>query len=639
MNTGKRRPDEDKRRSEEPALQEKLDALPQKPGVYIFKDARGRIIYIGKAKSLRNRVRSYFTGGDDGRYQYPRLVKAIRDVEVLLTRDEIEALKTEATLINKHKPRYNVDLKDDKSFPYLKISHEPFPRVFLTRQPRTSDGDYYGPYTDLKPTKYLLRALRGKLQIRECSLPLTTESIAKGKYKICLDYHIGRCAGPCEGKVSLKEYRKGLDRFVKFIQGKHDEIIENLEVEMHELAAKLRFEEAASVRDLLIWARDFSDRQKRVGPPDADQDAIGVTREDNFAAFTVIKIRCGRIVGKSPFYMERALGVPMDELIEQFIVRHYTLVEQMPKEIFLPSLPSNQNNLETFLYELASRKVLLSVPQRGEKKSLVDLAKANADHLLLEHRVMAEKRDFVPRSLKALADHLHLESPPEWIEGFDISNLQGIDSVASMVVFKDGKPYKSAYRVFKIKTVEGIDDFASIGEAVERRYTRVLDEIKAQNDESDSDEKDEKAKKPRLPSLILIDGGKGQLGKAKESLDKLGLSQQPVIGLAKKLEEIFLPGKSDPIVLPKSSSALKLLQQVRDEAHRFAISQHRLLRGKRQIKSKLDDIPGIGPARRSALLKEFGSLKRIAAADVDKIAAVDGMSRAVAELVKNELTK
>ncbi len=617
-------------------LKDKLAALPDKPGVYLFKDLKQKIIYVGKAKSLRNRVRSYFTGGDDGRYQYAQLVSSIRDLELIVTRDEVEALRTEATIIRIHRPRFNVDLKDDKSYPYLQITREPFPRVQLTRKPRTKKADYYGPYTNVKPTRALLRNLKRILHIRECNLQLTPEKIRQGKFKLCLDYHIHRCGGPCEGKVTEEEYRVGIDWFLQFLKGNHDHIISDLEKEMRQLSSELQFEEAASVRDRLQAARKFTERQKKVDLKPVNQDAIGFVREDDFASFSVLRVRGGRIVGHSPFYMKRAANLSEAELLEAFLTRHYNLVDRIPDEIFLSFEPPDAPNLCKYLTELAGHKVHLLTPQRGEKHSLLGLAFVNAEQQMAEKRLMAEKRDFIPRSLKALQEHLKLSDPPLLIEAFDISNLHGLDSVASMVIFRDGKPFKNGYRIFKIKTVSGINDVASIGEAVYRRYKRLKDDINRLNGD-DSDEVPSK-NQPVYPDLILIDGGKGQLSRAREKLDSLGLHNLPVIGLAKRLEEIFVPGKREPISLPKSSSALRLLQQLRDEAHRFAITRHRLLRGKRQIKSKLDDIPGIGPARRQALLKAFGSVKRISAASVEEITAVKGMTKKLAEVVHKELT-
>ncbi|MBT7618580.1 MAG: excinuclease ABC subunit UvrC [Calditrichaeota bacterium] len=617
-------------------LKDKLAALPDKPGVYLFKNINQHIIYVGKAKSLRNRVRSYFTGGDDGRHQYARLVSSIRDLEIIVTRSEVEALRTEATIIRIHRPKYNVDLKDDKSYPYLQITREPFPRVQLTRKPRTNKADYYGPYTDVRSTRALLRNLRRILQIRECNLPLTPDKIKQGKFKLCLDYHIHRCGGPCEAKVTEEEYRVGIDWFLQFLKGNHDHIIADLEKEMRHLSSELRFEEAASIRDRLLAARKFTERQKKVAINPVNQDAIGFVREDDFAAFSVLRVRGGRIVGHSPFYMNRAGNLTEAGLLEAFMTRHYDLVDRMPDEIFLSIEPPDISTLCEYLTELAGHRVRILTPQRGEKHSLLNLAHVNAEQQMAEKRLMAEKRDFIPRSLKALQEHLKLPDPPLVIEAFDISNLAGLDSVASMVMFRDGKPYKNGYRIFKIKTVSGINDVASIGEAVSRRYKRLKDEINQQNGDSGENE-DTNKNQPAFPDLILIDGGKGQLSRARQKLDNLGLHTLPVIGLAKRLEEIFVPGKQEPISLPKSSSALRLLQQLRDEAHRFAITRHRLLRGKRQIKSKLDDIPGVGPARRQALLKTFGSVKRISAASIEEIAAVKGMTKKIAEVIHNKL--
>ncbi|MBC8466111.1 excinuclease ABC subunit UvrC [bacterium] len=614
-------------------LTSKLEALPRKPGVYIFKDAKANIIYIGKAKNLRNRVRSYFTGKDDGRYQYPRLVASISDLDIVLTRTEIEALRTEAVYIRKYHPKFNVDLKDDKSYPYLKITREQFPRITLMRKPHTSKAEYFGPYTDVKSTRYLIRTLKHILQIRDCNLTLNEEKISLNKFSLCLDFHIGKCGGPCVGKVSKVEYQKGIVQFKRFLRGKHDEIIEELEKEMRVCSDNLNFEKAADIRDRLVTAKNFSERQSKVAAPKINQDAIGVVREDSFAAFSVMKIRNGRIVGKSPFYMNRTDGLDDSDLIEAFITRHYNLVDRLPEEILTFIDPPDRINLEKYLSELSGRKVHLHIPHRGEKRSLLRLAEVNAEQLMIERRLMAEKRDFTPRSIIALQEVLHLKTAPTHIEAFDISNLQGSDSVASMVLFRDGKPYKSGYRIYKIKTVSGIDDFASIAEAVKRRYSRLkLEIMEHQNKHKDTTEEENIGIPPALPDLILIDGGKGQLKYAKNILIDLGLPDLPILGLAKRLEEIILPDMSS-ILLSRSSSALRLLQQVRNEAHRFAITRHRMLRSKRQIKSKLDEIPGIGPARRTALLMKFGSAKRIRSASNEELSSVKGMNKKAAENV------
>ncbi|MDP8240647.1 MAG: excinuclease ABC subunit UvrC [Candidatus Hatepunaea meridiana] len=731
-------------------LRNKLEVLPDKPGVYLFKDKEDTVIYVGKAKHLRSRVRSYFTCENDGRYQYPRLIASIRDLEIILTRNEVEALSTEAALIKKYSPKYNVDLRDDKSFPYLKITREPFPRISLTRKPHTQKANYYGPYTNVKEVRSLIRAMRGILQICNCNLPLKLDRIEQGKYKLCLDYHIGRCAGPCVGKITSEEYLKNVKRFIQFLNGRHDEIMKALANEMNKLAAKLRFEEAATVRDRLVAARRFSERQRKISIEPVDRDAVSLAREDNFAAFSVIKVRGGRIVGQSPFYMERAAELDNESLMEAFIVRHYDLVDTIPGEIYLQIEPPDKVSLSSYLSGLAKKKVSVAIPIRGDKRKLIETAQRNAEHLLLERRLTAEKRDFIPRAVKALQEQLKLPSPPLLIEAFDISNLHGTDSVASMVSFKDGKPWKTGYRMFKIKTVEGIDDFASIAEAVRRRYTRLkgvgqvlpsdttssdsvgqtllsdssqsfnssrtgvsdllndsksrtgvsnllndsksrtgvsnllndpksrtgvsnllndsksrtgvsnlLNDPKSQTGVSDllndpksrtgvsnllNDPKSQTGvsdlpnESTTFPNLILVDGGLGQLSAAKGVLDELNLPDLPIIGLAKRLEEIYLPGRSEPLMLPRTSSALRLLQQIRDEAHRFAITRHRMLRGKRQVKSRLDDIDGLGPIRRQNLLKRFGSVKRISEAKVNEIASTPGISLKLAKIIKTSLS-
>ncbi len=628
-----------------PALAEKLALIPDRPGVYVFKSSTGQIIYIGKAKSLRSRVRSYFTSPDDGRYQYPRLVASIRDLDLILTTSEVEALKTEADLIRYHKPRFNVDLRDDKSFPFIKITREPFPRVLLTRKPQEAPpGDIYGPFTDVKGTRSLLRTLKGILQIRDCSLPLTPEKIANGKFRLCLDYHIGRCGGPCEGKIAAEAYLQNVRRFVRILKGHNEETIAELETEMKEFSATLRFEDAAFARDRIVAARRFAERQPKVVPNPIDCDAVGMVREDSYAAISVIKVRHGRIIGQSPFHMDRTTGLDESAVLEAFLIRFYEISDSIPDTILLSAELSDAAPMIAYLSDLAGRKVGVLCPQRGEKKHLIEIAHTNAEHLLLENRVMADKRDFVPRSITALQESLNLSTPPQRIDAFDISHLAGSDTVASMVVFKDGKPLKSAYRIFKIRTVEGIDDFSSIGEAVERRYSRLLMEkanvADIDQDDSSLEENATEEKAPKdnsFPDLVLIDGGIGQLNRARQVLDRLGLPELPVVGLAKRLEEIYIPGESEPLLLSRSSSALRLLQQLRDEAHRFAITRQRLLRGKRQVKSRLDAIEGVGPSRRGMLLNHFGSVKRIAAASLEELIAVPGMNKRLAEVIKTAL--
>jgi len=625
----------------------KIALLPDRPGVYVFKNSLGQIIYIGKAKSLRSRVRSYFTASDDGRYQYPRLVASIRDFDLFLTTSEVEALKTEADLIRHHKPRFNVDLRDDKSFPFIKITREPFPRVLLTRKPHEAPpGDSYGPFTDVKGTRWLLRTLKGVLQIRDCSLPLTQEKINAGKFRLCLDYHIGRCGGPCENKVDGEAYRRGVERFGRILKGQNEEIIAELETEMREYSASLRFEDAAFARDRILAAKRFAERQPKVAPRPIDCDAVGIVREDSYAAISLIKVRRGRIIGQSPFHMDRTEGLHDGAVLEAFLIRHYQIADSIPAQILISADIDDESTLSTYLSELAGRKITVITPKRGDKKHLIDIARTNAEHLLLEQRTMADKRDFVPRSLKALQDHLRLANPPLRIEAFDISHLAGSDTVASMVTFKDAKPFKAGYRIFKIKTVDGIDDFGSIGEAVGRRYSRLLMEktsntspdLELEQDGVEEEDTDRESSPESLfPDLVLIDGGIGQLNRARMVLDNLGLKELPVIGLAKRLEEIYIPGETEPLLLSRSSSALRLLQQLRDEAHRFAVTRQRLLRGKRVIKSRLDEIEGIGPTRRAALLKHFGSVKRVSAATLEEIIAVPGISKRAAESIQSAL--
>jgi len=609
-------------------LTEKLDSLPTKGGVYQFKDTSGKILYIGKARSLRNRVRQYFQGS---RVPDPRLdamVSKIADLEVIVTDSEVEALILEANLIKRYKPRYNVNLKDDKSYPYIVVTNEPFPRVFVTRRIVRDGSKYFGPYTDVKTMRFALKTIRDTFRVRSCNYHIDDDVIKKKKIRVCLDYHIKKCDGPCEGLISRQKYNEMIHQVEQMLKGKTASLVESLEREMERLANEMRYEEAAIVRDRINSLSVYASRQKVVDLESNDRDIVTVAAEADDACGVVFKIREGKLVGSQHFYLNNVEGRSESEILEHFVERYYLDADDLPKEVFLPMELESGDTIARWLSEKAGESVEIIVPKIGEKAKLVAMCRTNAKFLLDELKVQrAKQSDFIPHSVKALQRDLRLPKPPRRIECFDVSNIQGADAVASMVTFVDGRPLKNDYRRFKIRTVVGPDDFASMREIFERRYRRLLEEGGA------------------LPDLIVVDGGKGQLSSAVEVLEKLGLKEPssegphptsstsrvvdhipspPVIGLAKRLEEVYLPGVSEPQSIPKTSSGLRLLQRIRDEAHRFAITYHRTLRTKRTLQTELDLIKGIGKKRAKELLEAFGSVQGVKFATEDQLAEIVG---------------
>lgn len=592
----------------------KIANLPTDPGVYIFRDGKGKVIYIGKAKNLRNRVRQYFQKTSDGRPQFEILVSKISDVEVITTRTEYEALILEGNLIREHKPRYNVMLKDDKSQPYLQIASEDYPRIFLTRRPKQDGSKYYGPYGDLRYLKGLIHVLRGMLQIRTCNLPLTEDSVARGKFKACLEFHLGRCNAPCIGNESKSEYAMRVQDFTTVVKGRGSEIISKLRKDMELAAEELRFERAAQLRDWLASIDNLTRRQTIISPEPIDRDTIGIAVQDEDGCLVVMQVRGGRLLGRIQYPLKVPRDSPLDEVLRQALLLYYSQ-SAIPEELILPVEPSNSDSISRWLKTRADGKLTIRIPERGERVQMVDLARRNAELQLHELLRTTSTRERVPSSLTELKHRLRLRDVPRVIEAFDISNLMGEHKVAGMVVFKMGKPARSEYRRFRIKTVDGQDDFRSMHEVITRRFSRLSRESKP------------------LPDLILVDGGKGQLAAAVEALNSQGISDYQIIGLAKKLEEIYRPGDSEPYNLPKTSSALKLLQQVRDEVHRFSITYHRKLRQKESMASELQDIPGIGASRRRLLLNHFRSFQRLGTATIEELTAIKGISPALAARV------
>jgi len=597
-----------------PDLQEKLDNLPKDPGVYIFRDTRGKVIYIGKAKVLRNRVRQYFQKTSDGRPQFEILVSKISDLEFITTKTEYEALILESNLIREHKPRYNVMLKDDKSQPYLRIANEPFPRIFLTRRPEQDGSKHYGPYGDLRYLKGLLHVLRGMLQIRTCNLPLTEESVARKKFKACLEFHLGRCNAPCIGNESLDDYMHRVRDFTAVIKGRGGDIIAKLREDMEAASEELRFERAAQLRDWLASMENLTRRQTIISPEPINRDIIGLAVQDEDGCLVVLQVRDGRLLGRVQYPVRLPKDTPLPEVLAQTLQIYY-IQSAIPEELVLPYEPGESEPLYLWLRENAESRVDIRVPARGERVQMLDLAQRNAELQLQEVLRSQTKRERIPASLTELKTRLGLHDIPREIVAFDISTLMGDHQVAGMVVFKMGRPARSEFRRFKIKTVEGQDDFASMHEVVTRRFSRL-----------------QREKQP-MPDLILIDGGKGQLSNAVEALRTIGIDNVPIIGLAKKLEEIYRPGDSEPFNLPKTSSALKLLQQVRDEVHHYAITYHRLVRQRESMASELQDIEGIGAARRKLLLTHFRTMQRLSEATKDDLLAIKGISPQLAERV------
>lgn len=592
-------------------LKSKLENLPDKPGVYQFFNDKGKHLYIGKAKNLKNRVRTYFLP-DHASVRIGLMVKKIHDLQLIVTDSELEALVLENNLIKQYKPRYNVLLKDDKSFPFIKVTNEDFPRIFATRNLVKDGSRYFGPYTDVKSMRYALRLINQLFKIRSCKFALTPETIANRKVKICLDYHIKKCDGPCEGLISRADYNVMVEGAVKLLGGKLTDLLKELNEGMAKASADLDFETAAMYRDNMQKLQVFADKQKVISDDMEDRDVIAVATADKDATCSILNIRGGKLIGKKQIGLRVELNTPLEEVYAAFIKLFYNLdYVVIPGEIVTEIMPADDELIQSWISEKAKEKVKFFVPQRGKLKSLVNMCKQNAVLQLGELQLQRMKREGnVPHVLTALKRDIRLHKLPRRIECFDISNLQGSDIVASMVVFVDGKPKKSEYRRYIIEGIIGPDDFASMQQVVTRRYTRVMKEGLA------------------FPDLIMIDGGKGQLSSAVEVLQDIVTGPYEIIGLAKRLEEVFVPEDPDPIIIPLTSSSLKLLQQVRDEAHRFAITFHRERRSKRIITSELLSVKGIGPAITAKLLKEFGSVEGVRAATKEKLSEVAGESKA-----------
>lgn len=604
----------------ESIVDSKLALLPTSPGVYLFKDRTGEVIYVGKAKNLRARVRQYARGGD-GRVQITFLLSQLADVEVLLTNSEKEALLLENTLIKQYWPRYNIRLKDDKSYWHVKVTaQESWPRLFLTRQVAKDGSKYLGPFHSSAAVQETLEIIRKVFPLRTCS-----DTVFRNRTRPCLEYQIKRCLGPCTLPVDPADYQRQLKGALLLLEGKNNELVSQLTTRMHEAAEALRFEDAARLRDQLRAIEQTGEKQQVATPLGNDQDIFGLYREGGVVEIEVLFVRGGKLVGNISYSFDDN-EFPDEEVLSELLTQFYQGERFVPDEILLPTTIEDAAAREELLGERKSKKVIITCPQRGDKVRLVDMAQENARQSFIERRRGAEQKE---KTLDHLRRALSLQNAPKRIECFDISNIQGNLAVGSMVVFDEGEPDKNRYRRFRIKTVEGADDFAMMYEVLTRRYHRALEE------------KD-------LPDLLMVDGGKGQLGVAVEVFRELRITEVDVIGLAKmrterdpfieevehSAERVFLPGRKNPVVLKPNSTALFLLQRVRDEAHRFAITYHRQLRAKERLSSPLDNIPGVGPSRRKALLRHFGSLKRVRMATIEELTQIPGITPTVAEAIR-----
>jgi len=595
-------------------IEDKLKRLPDKPGVYLMLSEKEKIIYVGKASSLKNRVRSYFRDGNVPA-KVAAMVLHIKDIDYIVTDTEVEALILECNLIKKHRPRYNVFLKDDKTYPYIKITlNEDYPRIITTRRVKKDGAKYYGPYTSAGSLYEAVRILRKLFPIRIC------KSFEKQK-RACLNYHIKRCQAPCTGNVSVVEYKDMVNEAMNFLEGKQEKIIKNLQIKMHKAAAALEYEKAGDLRDQIKVVEKVLEKQKIVNSTDDDQDVIAFARGENEVCVQVFFIRNGKVVGREHFFLDGTDSLSKSEIMTVFVKQYYSRVADIPGKILLQEPIEDKDIIEQWLKEKANIKIVIQVPQLGEKFKLVEMVGKNALLLLEEARLSRQKKKLADeQALLQLKEYLQLSNLPLRIECYDISNIQGRNTVGSMVVFEKGKPATDEYRRFKIKTVEGTNDYASIQEMLYRRFKRG-------------------ANAADLPDLVIIDGGKGQLSAARDVMKLLGFTEIPTYGIAKKEELLFTENQEEAIRLPENSEALYLLQRIRDEAHRFAITYHRQLRSKDSFRSLLDEIPGIGPKRKKALLNKFGSMENIRMASLEELEQVESMNKKSAMQVYDYLCR
>jgi excinuclease ABC subunit C len=663
-------------------IQSVLNSLPHKPGIYLMKDAQGTIIYVGKAISLFNRVRSYFQESTEHSPKNRSMVAKIEDIEFLVVQNEVEALVLESNYIKQYRPKYNVLLRDDKSYPYIKVSlSESFPRVYRVRSFQRDGNRYFGPYTNSGAVDSTLDLLNKLFAFRTCRYDASAWAPPEGhtppenwKQKLlsrpCTQYYIHRCTAPCVGYTTREEYSSVIQQVIFFLEGKHDEVVKSLQAKMEKAAENLNFEEAARIRDRIQAVERIQEKQRIISTEGQDdQDVIALASQDDETCAQVFFFRSGKLVGREFFILQGTRDSSSGEIMRSFFQQFYESVPHIPSEIVVEADPDDKPTLQAWLKEKRQGAVTISQPKRGEKLRLVEMVQQNAREVLEQQRIKwLSDSQKTQLALAELQEALHLVTPPQRIECYDISNTQGTNSVGAMVVFESGRPRNSEYRRFKIKTVEGPNDFASHQEVLRRRFRKavakpdvelesvaafdLVDQSGTPGDATEvviADEETEAVMQHTwtLPDLVIIDGGKGQLNAALEVMRELKLDI-PTIGVAKDegshtklntLEEIYIPGAIEPIILPRSSQGLYLLQRIRDEAHRFGITYHRKLRTEKTFQSLLDEVPGIGPKRKKALLLHFGSVKGIRAASVDELAAVNGMTRDAAEKVKEYISQ
>jgi len=628
-------------------IQSVLNSLPHRPGIYLMKDADGKILYVGKANSLYNRVRSYFQESSDLGPKNRSMLAKVDDIEFLVVKNEVEALVLESNYIKQYRPKYNVLLRDDKNYPYIKVSlAEDFPRVYRVRSFQRDGNRYFGPYTNSGAVDSTLDLLNKLFAFRTCrydasnwAAPREGEPPAGWKQKLlprpCTQYYIHRCIAPCVGYGTREEYDKVIQQVILFLEGKHDEVVKHLQEQMQEASENLNFEEAARIRDRIRAVERILEKQRIIHTEGQDdQDVIALASAGDETCAQVFFFRGGKLVGREYFILQGTRESSPAEVMGSFLQQFYESSPHVPAEIIVEVEPDDRAVLQSWLKEKRRGAVVISAPKRGEKLGLVEMVKQNAQEVLEQQRIKwLTDSQKTQMALEELQEVLNLAAPPYRIECYDISNTQGTNSVGAMVVFEAGRPKNSEYRRFKIKTVQGPNDFASLQEMLRRRFRRQALKEGESTEQIEQEQDTSFQHDWAMPDLIIIDGGKGQLSAAMDVLQELRIDV-PTVALAKENEEIFIPGSPDPIMLPRSSQGLYLVQRIRDEAHRFGITYHRKLRSERTFKSVLDEIPGIGPKRKQALMKHFGSVRAISAASVEDLAALNGMTRDAAEKVK-----
>jgi len=600
-------------------IAEQLRGLPPTPGVYLFKDAEGNMLYVGKASSLRHRVSSYFGSGQKLTPKIRRMVSKVADLEYFVTASEQEALILELNLIKQHHPRYNVRLKDDKSFPYLKINlSEDWPRVHITRKLEANGGRYFGPFASAKSIRQTLKLLKGIFPFRSCTRPLTGSDP-----RPCLEYDIGHCLAPCIGKTSRAEYAEVIKQLILFLEGKQEKVVKQLESRMNKAAAEMDFEKAARIRDQIQAVVEVVEGQRIAAKTKGEQDVIAFANDRDQAYVQVFFIRNSKLIGRESFILQGTRYEEPSRIMASFIQQFYASAPHIPPLLLLQHPVEDTETLQGWLQAKRGGAVSIQVPRRGSKKQLVDIVAKNA-HQGLEQLKIKQLASPVTLSaaLEEIKEALNLPHPPNRIEGYDISDIQGAAAVGSMVVFDKGKARPAHYRRFKIKSVSGVDDYAMLAEVLKRRFKRA--------DAASGTW-------AIMPDLVLIDGGKGQLSAALAAMREMGADSIPAAGLAKENEELFIPRQSKPIVLPPSSPGLQLLQRLRDEAHRFALSYHHKVRRRQTFASALDSVPGIGAKRKKALLRRFGSVKAIREASAEELASVSGITKSLVQKIKENL--